>query len=117
MHARAVLRAPADTGAEMDALRQQGPVELSGPAGTVVLWHGSIAHIVGQNHSDGIRVASICDFHKTPASLPDQVLRQRIESKVGEPYPDIWADWSSSVREADDNQPRAARGPISMARL
>lgn len=48
-------------GEVMDTLREQTPVEVSGPAGTVVLWVGVTAHVVGQNkHSDVIRQASIC---------------------------------------------------------
>jgi|EP01047_Picozoa_sp_COSAG01_P086175 ectoine hydroxylase-related dioxygenase (phytanoyl-CoA dioxygenase family) len=83
----------------MDQLREQAPVELSGPRGTVVLWHGVACHVVGQNTcSDVIRQASIYEFHKTPASLPDEVLRKR-EALLHGPIPGIWDDWSDCVKE------------------
>ena len=116
----------------MDALREQEPVEVSGPAGTVVLWVGVTAHVVGQNkHSDVIRQASICqrrnapllsfpasprltpgccladEFHKSVEAMPDELLRQRIAITEGEPIPGIWDDWSEAVRAA----PVAAEGP------
>jgi hypothetical protein len=76
------------TGEVMEALRQREPVELSGNAGTVVLWHGVLAHCVGQNkHTDVVRVASIYEFHKTVASLPDTELRRRLASVWGEEAP------------------------------
>jgi hypothetical protein len=88
-------------GKAMDALRQQKPIEISGNAGTVVLWHGCIAHVIGQNStSDVIRVASIHDFHKTPTSLSDEILRERASRSAGEPLPDIWEDWSREVQTA-----------------
>ena len=53
----------------MDALREQEPVEVSGPAGTVVLWVGVTANVVGQNkHSDVIRQPSICKRRNAPFS-------------------------------------------------
>ena len=122
----------AQNGPIMDALREQEPVEVSGPAGTVVLWVGVTAHVVGQNkHSDVIRQASICqrrnapfsaslclaladtgllpadEFHKSVEAMPDELLRQRIAITEGETIPDIWDDWSEAVRAA----PVAAEGP------
>lgn len=62
-------------GEVMDALREQSPVEVSGPAGTVVLWVGVTAHIVGQNkHSDIIRQASICKPHYALSRSPSLFL-------------------------------------------
>ena len=96
-------------GAAMDALRQQQPVEISGSAGTVVLWHGCIAHVVGQNSkSDVIRMASIHDFHKTPQSLPDAVLRERASRVLGDTIPGIWVDWSAEVQTVVEEGSRAA---------
>ena len=56
--------------------------------------------MIGQNTcADVIRIASIHDYHKTPASLPDAVLRERASRCTGEPVPDIWEDWSREVQE------------------
>ena len=53
-----------------DRLRQTEPVEIAGSAGTVVLWHAVIAHVIGQNaRSDTIRIASIHDYWLTPEVL------------------------------------------------
>jgi hypothetical protein len=88
------------------------PVELSGPAGTVVLWHGVLAHIVGQNAtSDTIRAATIYEFHKTPESLPDSELARR---NLREGPVDIWEDWSQETRRAAE---ATSRRDASSARL
>ena len=68
-----------------------------------------IAHSTGPNFSDNIRQASFYDFHKTPESLPDDLIQARYASVAG-PLPGIWDDWSECVREtpaaaaADDSK-------------
>ena len=80
-----------------DEIRAQPSTECAGPAGTVVLVHGVIAHATGPNLSDNIRQAAFYDFHLTPEALPDAVVRGRYEQTDG-PGPDIWADWSETLR-------------------
>lgn len=68
------------------------PVDCHGPAGTVVLWHTKIFHVVGHNASrDVIRQATIYGFLKTAASVPDELA---MDNAGG----DIWRDWSEAVQ-------------------
>jgi hypothetical protein len=68
------------------------PVECHGPAGTVVLWHTKIFHVVGQNtSSDVIRQATIYGYLKTAESLSDEMA---MDNAGG----DIWRDWSHEVQ-------------------
>ena len=79
-----------------DAKAASEPVECSGPAGTVVLWHKMTMHDVAQNTTpDHIRQAAIYTFHKTREALPDEELRRRESGVVVDP----WADWSAEVQE------------------
>jgi hypothetical protein len=78
--------------------RDTEAVELYGPAGTVALWHAGISHSTTTNFcSDAMWVMTVLDFHKTPESLPDEVLRARFASENG-PAPGIWDDWADCVR-------------------
>lgn len=80
-----------------DRVKQVEPVEVHGPAGTVVLWHVILAHIAGTNsRSDVIRQATIYDFHKTQASLPDEELLRRLDYRHAPPG--LWDDWSTEVQ-------------------
>ena len=68
------------------------PVDTHGPAGSVVLWHSTMLHMVGRNTMpDVIRQATIYAFAKTPESVPDDLVRSS-------PSGDIWRDWSDEVR-------------------
>lgn len=88
------------------------PVEVTGPAGTVVLWHGVLAHVVGTNsHSDVIRQATIYEFHKTPGALPDAELLRRQEHDA--PVPGLWDDWSQAMRHTAACGNHAATMPSS----
>ena len=98
-----------------DKLRQIEPLEIAGSAGTVVLWHAQLAHVIGQNsRSDTIRIASICDVWLTPEALPDVVLRKRRSTLVGEPFPSLWTDWSSEVQKTPTSADDAV---VAVARL
>jgi hypothetical protein len=71
------------------------PVECSGLAGTVVLWHETTMHRPGVNYSPVgpggvIRQAVHHDFHKTVASVPDSALRGDDRR--------IWRDFSEDFR-------------------
>ena len=84
-------------GEVMDEVKKFEPVECWGKAGTVVLWHGTIAHVVGANHlSTHMRNAAIYSFHKTPDALPDAEIQRR---NTGVEQIDIWEDWSAEVKE------------------
>ena len=94
-----------------DAKAASEPVECSGPAGTVVLWHKMTMHDVAQNTTaDHIRQAAIYTFHKTPQALPDEELRRRESGVAVEP----WADWSPQVKEVGK---LGAVGPAKVAAL
>ena len=68
------------------------PVDTYGPAGTVVLWHTKILHIIGQNTSnDVIRQATIYGYQKTVGSLSDELA-------MTDAGGDVWRDWSDEVR-------------------
>ena len=57
-----------------------------------MLWHGVIAHTVGQNaSSDTIRQATIYGYLKTPAAVPDDLAAD--DAGAG-----IWRDWSDEVK-------------------
>ena len=69
------------------------PVETHGPVGSVVLWHANLLHMAGQNtRPDVIRQAAIYAFAKTPASVPDEVVKR-------DPSGDLWRDWSDALRK------------------
>ena len=86
-------------------IKSSPPLEVSGRAGTIILWHGLLAHVVGCNASaDILRTATIFEFHKTVESLPDTELKRR-EAGLGE-LP-LWGDWSEAVQ----------RAPTDVARL
>ena len=71
------------------------PVDTYGPAGTVVLWHTKILHMVGQNTSnDVIRQATIYGYQKTVGSLSDELA-------MTDAGGDVWRDWSDEVRATE----------------
>lgn len=43
---------------------QSDPYEISGDAGTVVLWHGLLTHAAGINTGEGVRMAAISRFSR-----------------------------------------------------
>jgi hypothetical protein len=91
----------------MTRVKQAEPVEVAGPAGTVVLWHGVLAHVVGTNaRPDVIRQATIYEFHKTLDALPDAELLRRLERDA--PAPGLWDDWSHATRQAAAALPSAS---------
>ena len=68
------------------------------------------AHAVGGNHhADVIRIASIYEYHKTPASLPDATMRARAGALPGGVQPGIWEDWAPAVREQAAGREAAAK--------
>jgi len=52
---------------------QFDPLEIHGPAGTVVLWHGALQHCGGVNRSRNLRLAAIKRFRRTDA---DEIKRE-----------------------------------------
>ena len=99
-----------ETDAVMERVQREPPVEVHGPRGTVVLWHALLAHAVGGNrHADVIRIASIYEYHKTPASLPDATMRARAGALPGGVQPGIWEDWAPAVREQAAGREAAAK--------
>ncbi|MEM7115316.1 MAG: phytanoyl-CoA dioxygenase family protein [Chloroflexota bacterium] len=67
------------------------PVDCWGKAGDVVLWHHRMAHMAGHNHSSVIREAILGDFSKLDLD----------KTRMDPPQPDMWRDWSESVRLSD----------------
>lgn len=64
--------------------RKHDPVECSGPAGTLILWHQRLIHAAGLNRTDKVRQAMLCDFSRT--SLPSfQSLK---------PHGRLWQHWA-----------------------
>ena len=64
------------------------PVELSGPAGTVVFRHHRIVHTAGINTRDTVRHATLCDFKN--AQFP---------AAADRPDGDMWSGWSPQIRQ------------------
>jgi Phytanoyl-CoA dioxygenase (PhyH) len=69
--------------------RSTQPVEVTGPAGTVVLWHQRLVHTAGINTRRAVRHATLCDFKN------DTFL-----SAAESPASDLWSTWSPRVQEA-----------------
>ena len=64
------------------------PVEVTGPAGTVVFWHQRLVHTAGINTRRTVRHATLCDFkNDTFLSAAESVAA------------DLWSTWSPRVRE------------------
>lgn len=63
------------------------PVEVSGPVGTLVLWHQRLVHTAGINTRPAVRHATLCDF-KNDAFLA------AADCQTG----DLWHTWSSRAQ-------------------
>lgn len=102
------------------------PVELYGPAGSVIFWHHRLVHSGSKNRGTGIRSGVIYDFcadlsppHRASDRLTSQMTVQTHDELCGctvdkKPLPetdntplaeiargnaaDIWGDWSDEVR-------------------
>jgi hypothetical protein len=64
------------------------PVEVTGPAGTVVFWHQRLVHTAGINTRRTVRHATLCDFKNA-------TFLAAADSLAG----DLWSTWSPRVRE------------------
>ena len=64
------------------------PVEITGPTGTLVLWHQRLVHTAGRNTQRTVRHATLCDF-KTQAFLA------AADCKAD----DLWQTWSSRTKQ------------------
>jgi hypothetical protein len=64
------------------------PVEITGPAGTVIFWHQRLVHTAGINTSQAVRHATLCDFKN-----------ERFLAIAEQPLSDPWATWSARIRE------------------
>jgi hypothetical protein len=84
---------PECVGVVRDCQDRGRPVELAGPAGTLILWHQRLVHAAGLNQSGRVRQAMLCDFSR----------RSLLEFQ-GEPHGgrlwDHWADVSAEVAAA-----------------
>lgn len=101
--------------AELEAiLRDTHPVECTGDAGTVIMFHHRLGHAKGINRSatggaaPRIRHACFVDFLKKPhLFLADgNSAVEASENGDGPPPRDMWAAWSDAVRAAAARQPR-----------
>lgn len=81
-------RWPTYDAAVQEIERSARPVELTGPAGTVVFWHQRLVHTAGINTRPMVRHATLCDF-KNDAFL----------SAADSVTDDLWSTWSSRVQE------------------
>jgi ectoine hydroxylase-related dioxygenase (phytanoyl-CoA dioxygenase family) len=63
------------------------PVEVTGPVGTLVLWHQRLAHTAGINTRPAVRHATLCDF-KNDAFLAAADCQTD----------DLWHTWSSRAQ-------------------
>lgn len=81
-------RWPTFEAAVKEVERSTKPVEVTGPAGTVVFWHQRLVHTAGINTRPTVRHATLCDF-KNAAFL------SAADSVAG----DLWSTWSPRVKE------------------
>ena len=51
--------------------RSHRKMDCHGKAGDVVLWHAKLLHCAGQNWSQQIRCAVLCNYSKTKAAVPE----------------------------------------------
>jgi hypothetical protein len=72
--------------AEVEASTQ--PVEVSGPIGTLILWHQRLVHTAGINTRQTVRHATLCDF-KNPAFL----------AAAQGAADDLWETWSCRTKQ------------------
>ena len=65
--------------------QEMGPVEITGPAGALILWHQRLVHAAGLNRSRRVRQAMLCDFSRvTLPGFQDQ------------PHGgNLWAHWAA----------------------
>ncbi|HYJ06680.1 MAG TPA: phytanoyl-CoA dioxygenase family protein [Chthoniobacterales bacterium] len=81
-------RLPTYEAALKEVERSTRPVEVTGPAGTVVFWHQRLVHTAGINTRRTVRHATLCDFkNATFLSAADSVAA------------DSWSTWSPRVKE------------------
>lgn len=52
--------------------RTHHKMDCHGKAGDVVLWHAKLVHCAGQNWSEQIRCAVLCNYSKTSAAIPEE---------------------------------------------
>jgi hypothetical protein len=91
-------RLPTFEAALMEIGRSIKPVEITGPAGTVVFWHQRLVHTAGINTQQTVRHATLCDF-KNAAFL----------AAADSVTDDLWNTWSPRVKElATASTPAAA---------
>jgi hypothetical protein len=64
------------------------PVEVSGPTGTLILWHQRLVHTAGINMRRTVRHATLCDFK-------NQAFLAAVECKAN----DLWQTWSSRTKQ------------------
>ena len=64
------------------------PVEITGPAGTVIFWHQRLVHTAGINTLRIVRHATLCDFKN------ERFLAAAEDAPTG-----AWATWSARVRQ------------------
>jgi hypothetical protein len=68
--------------------RSTKPVEVTGPAGTVVFWHQRLVHTAGINTRRTVRHATLCDFKN-----------EQFLAAADRPNSDMWSTWSPRVRQ------------------
>jgi hypothetical protein len=81
-------RLPTFEAALMEIGRSLKPVEVTGPAGTVVFWHQRLVHTAGINTKRTVRHATLCDFKNA-------TFLAAADSVAG----DLWSTWSPRVKE------------------
>ena len=65
------------------------PVEVTGPTGTLVLWHQRLVHTAGRNTRHTVRHATLCDFK-------NQAFLAAADCQAD----DLWQTWSSRTKHA-----------------
>ena len=92
--------------AELDAVAAEPPVECHGPAGTLVLYHTALAHMVMPNSTPTIRQGVLGSFGLTAEALPEAERLRHVTSG------DLFVDWAPAVRAIPC--PLAAPRPLAL---
>jgi len=83
------------------------PVEITGPIGTLILWHQRLVHTAGINTRRTVRHATLCDFK-------NQAFLAAADGKAD----DLWQTWSARTRQMAtafaDHEMRMIESPLEV---